>query len=90
MSCDKQKHGTERSDHSEIVELVDGEKPNWTDPTTCPYPDCDTRGGQLRIEYHLSEEHGWFLIETDFQSEVLADDREADTGAQATLGEVGR
>lgn len=81
---------TERRVDPEITDLVDGEKPDWTDPTSCPYPDCGRRGGELRMEYHLSEEHGWFLIETDFESEKLVDERDHDAGEQATLGEVGR
>lgn len=68
-----------------MLELVDGEKPDWTDPTSCPYPDCDKRGGQLTIEVHLSEEHGWFAIETDFGTESLVQEREIDKGEQATL-----
>ena len=74
----------------EITDLIDGEKPAWTDPTSCPYPDCDERGGRLQIEYHLSDEHGWFLIEEDFGCETLVEDRDMDAGEQATLGEVGR
>jgi len=72
----------------EITELIGGEKPDWTDPTACPYPDCDKRGGELQLEYHLSQEHGWFLIETNFESETVVDDRDIDSGEQATLCDI--
>lgn len=70
------------------IDLVHGEKPKWTDPTTCPYPDCDTRTGELRMEYHLSNDHGWFMIGTDFDSEPLAEERNIDDGEQVSLGDA--
>lgn len=62
---------------------LNDDKPEWTDPTTCP--ECGMRSGELRIEFHLFDEHGWFLIERNFESETLVAPRSPDSGEQTVL-----
>lgn len=58
------------------------DRPKWTDPNVCP--ECGVRAPELWVEWHLHDEHGWFVIRTDFVEEEPEENREP-PGEQTTL-----